>query len=276
MSLQVRGHCSSGFEAAFAFAEELLERIPHGLLCHHQAAGRAQRRTHLDEDVVAGRIRVGVGAVEMQVAGARAVEAVRELVRARIARRAFVAAAAGIALAAIDRVAEVRHVDLVEQGELDDVADPGAQGRSGQRVRIRAGIGRRRRHRVHTAEGAHILRCADGRGALLAGLRLRRLAEGEALLLVAEDDRRAQLPVRRDQLRNPHQRGRRSLRNAIDPLRLRRCCQHQHAAGDEYCSERVLHDTDHDVLLGRAATRGRDSFRAVSNALSSSATSAPP
>ena len=101
------------------------------------------------------RVRIGVRSVEMDVAGARPVEAVGKRVAAeqriaglRIARAADVAArspdrvdAAAALLALIDGIGKAIGIDLVDEGELHDVAEARAQGRPGIRIDDPAGLG---------------------------------------------------------------------------------------------------------------------------------------
>src|SRR6202035_5910545 len=98
----------------------------------------------LEEDVVARRVRIGVRAVEMNVPGAGAVQAVGKLVfealrvaLPRGADGAFVACP-GI-FSPVDRIAEMAGVDLVEKSQLDEVADPCPERRARHRIRIFAG-----------------------------------------------------------------------------------------------------------------------------------------
>jgi hypothetical protein len=73
-------------QLALAIAEKLVE-------CRFYACRRddgrpvaavAQRRPHLDENIVAGRLRVGVRPMKMDVAGCRAVEAVGKIVESGV------------------------------------------------------------------------------------------------------------------------------------------------------------------------------------------------
>src|SRR5258707_13059707 len=93
--------------------------------------------------------------MKMNVAGARTVEAVREFVGARIAGIAFVASATLPRLAAINRVREVGRIDLINESELNQVADARTKCRprswqSNRSFRVRP-VGRRR-HRGFRAE----------------------------------------------------------------------------------------------------------------------------
>ena len=115
-----------------AVAEEIAERFGHRVFGHRRCVRRVlrpRRGADLQEDVVAGGVRIGVRSVEVDVGEDRAVEAVRLLVGGR--------AGAGIGgglVAASVGVRELAGVDLIEKGQLDQIADARAQGGTGHRL----------------------------------------------------------------------------------------------------------------------------------------------
>ena len=125
-----------GRQVRRAFGEERVELLLVGVRPDRRPVVRVARRgPHLEQDVVGRAVGIGMRPVEMDVSGARSVEAVRVLVRARIdadhhvARRAVAAGFRG--------QGETGGIDLIDEGELDEAAQPGAQGGRRKRVRQR-------------------------------------------------------------------------------------------------------------------------------------------
>src|SRR5262249_7648292 len=72
-------------QLALTIGEKLVEyRLYVGRRDDRLSAGVAQRGSHLDENIVAGGLRIRVRAVEMDVAGRRAVETVGKLIESRV------------------------------------------------------------------------------------------------------------------------------------------------------------------------------------------------
>src|SRR5258707_9401754 len=144
--------------------------------------------------------------MKMNIAGTRTVEAVREFVGAGIAGIAFVASATLPRLAAINRVREIGRIDLINESELNQVADARTKCRprswqSNRSFRVRP-VGRRRHRRLcaELSKHSHMLRRAL-RSAAIAGRRWW-YAEGHPLLFVAQQDRSLQFAARRSDHRN--------------------------------------------------------------------------
>ena len=78
--------------------EEIVERFRQGLVGDRRLAIHDRRRPDFEKDIVAGPVRIGVRAVEVDVAGARSVEAIGEHIvgRGRITRCRAVAATAAL------------------------------------------------------------------------------------------------------------------------------------------------------------------------------------
>src|SRR5262249_19806818 len=135
-------------QLALTIGEKLVEyRLYVGRRDDRLSAGVAQRGSHLDENIVAGGLRIRVRAVEMDVAGRRAVETVGKLIESRVFVGCDLAAlvvlgdretlvAALPLLAAIERIPRDFAAKLIHKAQLDDVADAGAQGRARHRILI--------------------------------------------------------------------------------------------------------------------------------------------
>src|SRR5262249_20048876 len=103
-----------------------------------------RRGPYLQEDVIARAVRIGVGAVKMDVSRGRSVEAVRPGIAAPggialsgISRVGHVApgpALSGRLVAKVDGSAEPGGVDLIDEGQLDDVAHAGTQDWTGNGI----------------------------------------------------------------------------------------------------------------------------------------------
>jgi len=126
------------------------------------------------------------------------VEAIREYISCvgrvalvAAAARTLVTAIADAILGAIDRVAEIGRVDLIEESELDDVANSGAQCRPGQRIWIVPG-GHHRDQLCRVREIPDILRLAHLMLHLVGAWRIWRRAERHPLLMVGKQDCAAQ------------------------------------------------------------------------------------
>ena len=134
---------------------ERIERLLDGRRRHRVRAVLLRiRRPNLDQNVVAGPVRIGMGAVKMDIPGARSMEAVGKVVEQivlRIRRAGDQPRVVPVRLIAplparllyevhvgsgmrgphfdvlIDRGAEIGWIDLVQECQLHDIADAGAQ-----------------------------------------------------------------------------------------------------------------------------------------------------
>ena len=149
-------------QVGLAFGEEILELLPVGFWRDGgPVVGVARRGPQLEQDIVARAVGIGMRAVEVDVAGARSVEAVRVGVLAGVDADHDVAASPGAGRAGIVGLAETGGIELIDERQLDDVAELGAQRGAGKRVWKSEALrgGRKIRLRVD-AEGAHGLRRA--------------------------------------------------------------------------------------------------------------------
>jgi hypothetical protein len=140
-----------------------------------------------------------MGTVEMHIAGARSMEAVghgigqrwRSGGELRISRRTRVAPGTGLfritfqVLPAVDRIAVVERVDLIQKGQFNDVAKPRAQRWPRQRGHRLVGI--RRRRLVVPVEAQQLRNAFAG-------------ADLKALLGIRQHQKSAQTSVGRDDL----------------------------------------------------------------------------
>ena len=131
-----------GPQPLFAVVEEPAEILARHGFGDDWLPVAPRRGASVQEDVVAGAVRVGVRTVEVDVARRRAVETIRVGIPSRLG----VAGAAGVtvapaALPHVDGLAEVEDVDLIEEQQLDDVAQARADCRPGRGAAARLVVG---------------------------------------------------------------------------------------------------------------------------------------
>ena len=108
--------------------------------------------------------------------------------------------------ALIDRIREAVAIDQVEEGQLDDIAKPRPQGRSGIRIDDPARAWRHLRHRLEPDERAHALRLAVHRRAGRPGCDPRRAEDQPPLLVAVRTSVPLNTPPFDDDFRNLQQR----------------------------------------------------------------------